>query len=191
MRKCIPAHNSFIRLNRHIHQAGNHAAYRINFLCIDLSFNSHTCVAFQNHGHLFERSISGTFANAVDGNFHLPGAVQYSGNGVGCCHTQIVVTMSGNDSILNALYIFKQVFDFISVLPGQAVARGVGDVDHRSTGFNHGFNHTGQVHVVGSSGIFTVKFDIFHVFFGVFCGSYGTFENFFLCGVEFVLDMKI
>ena len=188
--KSISSHNGFVGLNRHIHKAGNHAAYRINFLRIDLSFNLHTFVAFQYHGHFFERGVSGAFANAVDGYFHLAGSVHHSGNGIGSSHAQVVVAMGGDDCILDTFYILKQVFDFIPILPWKAITGCIRDIDHRGTGFNHGFHYAGQVHVVGSAGVFAVKFHIFHVLFGVFGGSNGPFQNFILCGIEFIFYMK-
>ena len=67
-------------------------------------------MALDNHGDFFESSISCTFANTVDGNFHLTRTVQDTGYRIGSSHTQVIVTVSRKYGIINAVYMVNQVF---------------------------------------------------------------------------------
>ena len=89
-----------------------------------------------------------------------------------------------------AFYIFHQEFNFFAIIPGQTIACSVGDIYNSSASFDNRFHNAGQVNIVGSSGIFAVKLNIFYVFLGVFYGSHSPFKNFILCGIEFMPDMK-
>ena len=91
--KCIATHNSFVGLHRHVHQAAHHAAKRIDLGGVDVCIDSEIRVALKCHYHLFERCVAGTFANTIDGNFHLTGTINHTGYGVGGGHTQIVVAV--------------------------------------------------------------------------------------------------
>ena len=115
MCESITSNDRFIRLYRHIHQAGYHAAGRINLLCIDIGLNIYFVVTLDNHGDFFEGSISCTFADTVDGNFHLTCAVQNTGYRIGSSHTQVVVTVSRKYGIIDAVYMVDQVFYFSTI----------------------------------------------------------------------------
>ncbi len=99
--------------------------------------------------------------------------------------------MSGKNSVVHAFYIFHQEFDFISEFPWQAVPCCIGNIYYRSSGFDNRFHHTCQIHIIGTSGIFAIKFHIFHILFGILYSCNGTFQNFFLSRVEFMFNMKL
>ncbi len=147
-------------------------------------------MTFQNHSNFFERSIPGPFADTVNSNFYLSGAVHYTGHCVGSCHAEVVMTVCGKYGIVYAFYIFHQEFNFFAIIPRQAISCCVGDIYHRSAGFDHRFYHARQINIIGTTCIFAVKFNIFHVFFGMFYSSYCPFENFFLGGIKFMFNMK-
>ena len=89
----VTAYDSLIRLHRHIHQARHHAAGRIDLLRIDIGLDIDIVVTLDNHSHLFERRVTGTLTDTVDGHLHLTGPVQHTSHGVGSCHAQVVMTM--------------------------------------------------------------------------------------------------
>ena len=191
MGKGIPSHNGLIGLHRHIHQAGNHAARRINLLCVDISFNADAFVTFKNHGHLFQRSVAGPFANAVDGHFHLTRTVQYTGHGICCGHTQVVVAMRGDNGVMYAIHMFHQVFDFLAIFRRQAIPRRIRDVHHRGTGLDDRLDDTGQILVLRSSRILGIKLHIIHILARILHSGYCPLNNLLAIAVEFILDMLV
>src|SRR3569833_3085591 len=70
----IASYYRLIRLHRHTHLRTYHAAYFVNIFCVDIGKEVYLLMGFQDHYHLFYRGIAGTFANAVDSAFYLPGA---------------------------------------------------------------------------------------------------------------------
>ena len=50
----------------------------------------------QRHHHLLERGVTGTFADSVDGAFHLAGAVQHAGERIRHRQPQIVVAVNAD-----------------------------------------------------------------------------------------------
>ena len=78
---------------------------------------------------------------------------------------------------------------FCSVFLRQAVAGGVGYVHHSGTSLDDGFNHAGQILVVGTAGILAIELHVLHIFLGVFGGGNGAFQNLVFGGVEFIFDV--
>ena len=191
VRKGITAYDCLVRLHRHIHQAGYHTAGRVNLLRIDIGFNINILMTSDNHSHLFERSISGTFADTVDSNFHLAGAVQHTCHCIGSSHPQVVVAMRGDDSVMNAVHMLHQIFYLRTILTGKAVTGGIGNIHHRSARFDNGFHHTRQVFVIRASGIFGIEFDILYIAAGILHCRYGTFDNLLAVGIEFISDVRV
>ena len=191
VRKGITAYDCLVRLHRHIHQAGYHTAGRVNLLRVDVSFNINILMTSDNHSHLFERSISGTFADTVDSNFHLAGAVQHTCHCIGSSHSQVVVAMRGDDSVMNAVHMLHQIFYLRTILTGKAVTGGIGNIHHRSARFDNGFHHTRQVFVIRASGIFGIEFDILYIAAGILHCRHGTFDNLLAVGIEFISDVRV
>ena len=115
VRKSITTNNSLVRLYRHIHQTGNHAAGRINLLRVDICLDIYFMMALDDHCYFFKCCISGTFTDTVDSHFHLTGAIQNTGDRIGCCHSQVVVAMSWKNGSVNTVYMVNQIFDFSTI----------------------------------------------------------------------------
>ena len=56
---------------------------------------------------------------------------------------------------------------------------------------NNGFDHAGQVFVVGAACVLGIKFHVTHEVAGPFYGLDGPFKDLFLCGIEFAFYMEI
>jgi len=145
--------------------------------------------AFQDHHHLFERGISRPLANAVDGHLSLPRPVHDAGNGVGGGHPQIVVAVRGNHHLVNPFHILHQIFDFRTEFLRKAIARGIGNVDHRGTRLDHRFDHPRQIFVVGTTGIFGIEFHILHQLFRIFHSLYRPLKDLVGIAVELVVNV--
>ena len=191
MGKGIAAYDRLVRLHRHIHQARYHTAGRINFLRIDVGFNVDILMAFNNHRHFFERSISGTFTDTIDSNFHLTGSIQHTCHCVGGSHTQIIVAMGGNDSIMNAVHMFHQILYLRPILGRQTVSCGIGNINHRSARLDNSFHHTCQIFVIRTSGIFGIELNILYITAGILHGRYRTLNNLLAIGIKFIFDVRV
>ena len=187
--KGIATYDSLIRLHRHIHQARYHAAGRVNLLCIDISLNVNFVVALDNHRDFFKRSVSGTFADTVDGNFHLACTIQNTCNRIGSGHTQVIVAVSGKDCIFNAVYMVYQVFNLSPIFRRQTITGRIRYIDYRSSCLDNSFYYTRQIFIVRTTGIFCIELYIVYKTTGIFHGSYRTFDNFFTIRVELIFNV--
>ena len=87
--------------------------------------------------------------------------------------------------------MLHEVFDFGTILIGQTVSGGVGDIDHGGSCLDDRLDDPGQILVVGASGILGIEFHIIDVFLGILHGSHRPFDNLLTGGVELVPDMRV
>ena len=150
-------------------------------------------MALDDHGNLLQRSVACTLTDTVDGDFHLPGSIDYAGDGVGSGHAQVVVAMGRKDgtTFLQTIDVVHEIFDFLAILPGHAIACGVGDVDDGRSSLDNCIHNLGKIFVFGATGVFGIELHLIDLVAGIFDGSYRTLDNFFACRVELVLDVGI
>ena len=148
-------------------------------------------MAFHNHGDFLERCVSCTFTNSVYSHFHLARSIHYSAERIGCCQSQVVVAMGGNDGLIYTIHMLNQIFNLLTVFIWQTITCGVGDVDNSCTSFDDCLNNTRQIFVVGTSGIFGIELNILHIILCIFHGSHSTLDDFLASGVELVLNMVV
>ena len=97
--------------------------------------------------------------------------------------------MGRQNSFVHVGHIVNQEFNFFAKLVWHTVTGCIWDIDHSSASFDNSFNHTSQVFVFSTSGIFGIEFYIFDIAFGIFhCGN-GTLNNFVLIRVQFVMNV--
>src|ERR1700761_1019896 len=101
------------------------------------------------------------------------------------------MTMTGDDGFIDILYVVDEVGDLFAVLVGQAVAGGIRDIDDRGAGGDNGFDHAGEVGILGTSCVLGIEFDVAHQVAGPFYGLDGPLQDLVACSVEFTLDMKV
>ena len=186
----VAAHDGFVGLHGHVHQRADEAAHAIDFARVDVGVDAQF-MTLEYHGYFFFAGIAGAFADTVDGDFHLAGAVEHSAQGVGRSHAQVVVAMGGDDGAVDAVDVVHEIFDFGSVFMREAISGGVGDVDHGGAGLDDGFYYAGQVFVVGAPGVLGIELYVFHVFLGILGGGDGLLQDVFAVGVELILDVVI
>ena len=193
MSKRILAHDGLVRLNRHVHQTRHHTACWINLCGVDISFNTYSLMALQNHRHLFQRRVSCTFTNTVDGHFRLTSAIQHTCHRVGCSHTKVVVAVSGENGLTctQSIHMLHQVLNFLTVFVRKTIARGVWNVANRSTSFHNSIDDACQIFVVSTTCVLCIEFHILHVTLRIFHSSSGTLNDFLTCGIELILDVRI
>ena len=125
--KSITAHDSLVRLHRHVHQTAHHSGHRNNLGSIDIGINIDVLVALQDHGDFLERCITRTLTDTIHGHLHLAGTIQYTLQGIGSSHTEIVVTVGRDACLLDAIHMLHQILDLVAILFGIGM-----DVGHQS-----------------------------------------------------------
>ncbi|OPZ47731.1 MAG: hypothetical protein BWY95_01290 [Bacteroidetes bacterium ADurb.BinA104] len=134
-------------------------------------------MALQNHGNLFKRRVAGPLAHAVDCHLYLTGAIEYSAHCIGGSHSQIIVTMCGENSLTAAqlINIFHQIAYLGAVFIRQTITRSIGYVYYGGAGTDNSLNHAGQIFVIGTAGILGIKFHIIHfLLYGIFYRRHST-----------------
>src|SRR5579863_5856575 len=106
------------------------------------------------HDDLFERSVSGTFADAVDGALDLAGSGGDGGHSVGDGHTEIVVAVGGDDNVLDSLDAATDGGDQFAEFGGHSIADSVGNIQRGSAGLDNCFEHLEKKFGIGSGGVF-------------------------------------
>ena len=194
MCKGVLADHSLVGLNGHIHERTYQSRRGPDLGSVDIGSNWHRClVALDNHGNLFERSVACTLADTIDGYLHLSCTIDYTGDGIGCGHAQIVVTMSRKDSmsILQSLDMIHKVFDLLTVFPRHTIACGVGDIDDGGACLDGCVDYFGKIFVFGATSVFGIELHFVDLVAGVSDGGNRTLDDFFACGVELILDVRI
>lgn len=155
--KGVAPYDGLVGLYRHTHEARYQSAGAVNLLRVDVGFDVELLVAFEYHGHLFERGVAGAFADTVDGYLGLTCPVENTRYGVGRGHAQVVVAVGGDDGLVDAFDILFEEPYLATEFLGQTVTCRVGNVYHRSTGFDDSLDNTGQVFIVGAARVFGVE----------------------------------
>ena len=148
-------------------------------------------MTFQYHGYFFQRSVASSFADAVHSYFHLTCTIDYSSHRISGGQTQIIVTVSGKNSVVYTIHILHQELNLFTILMWQTVTCGIRNIYHRSSSFDDSLYYSCQIHIVGSPSIFTIKLYILHVFFGMLHRSNCTLQNGILSRIKFMLDVKV
>ena len=93
----ILTNDSLIRLNWHIHQRAYHTACRIYLRGVDVSINSEIRVCLEDHCDFLKRGITCTLTNTIDCYLYLTRTTKHTCHGIGCCHTEVVMTVGRKD----------------------------------------------------------------------------------------------
>lgn len=146
---------------------------------------------FQNHDNFFQSCISGSFSKPIDGTFYLPCSINHTWNWICSRESKVIVAVTWQHRFFNTFYIFFQVFYLFPIFFRKAISCCIRNVEDCSSCFNSFFTDSREVIIIGSSGIFGVKFYVFYKAFGIFYGLYCSFNNIFPVGIEFIFNMRI
>ena len=149
-----------VGLNGHIHQARHEFADSCDAGGVDVGVYAQLLMRTQRHDHLLKRSVTRALADTVDCHLRLACASAYAADGVGSGHTQVVVAVGGDSDVVDPVDMLHEIADLLLKLPGEAIPRGVGNIDHGRSRFHHSLYHTGEVFVVRSPCVFGVKLHI-------------------------------
>ena len=148
-------------------------------------------MTLQNHGNLLERRITCSLTNSIDSNLNLTGTTHHAIKGVGCSHTQIVMTVGRDDGIINTIDMLLQILNLLEIFLRQTIACGIGDINNSSTSLDNCFYHTSKILILRTTSILAIELNILNILLGILCSSYSSLDNLFTSGVELILDMRI
>ena len=187
----VLAHDGLVRLHRHVHQGRHEPARGIDALGVDVRLKRNPVMGLQNHRNLLQGGVPRPFADAVDRDLALAGAVQQAGHRVGRRHPEVVVAVGGDDGLVDSVHVLHQVLDLGAELLRQAIARRVGDVHHSRARLDHRLHHAGEELVVGTAGVLRIEFNVLDVLLRVLDGADGPFQDLFPGGIELVADVRV
>jgi len=96
-------------------------------------------LAGERHYQLFQGSVAGPFADAVDAAFDLSRAGPDGRQAVGDRQPQVVVAVHRKRRILDVAHVLADVGDHHPELIGLGEAARVGDIDRRRASVDHRF----------------------------------------------------
>jgi hypothetical protein len=111
-------------------------------------------------GDLFEGSVAGTLADAVDGALDLSGSALDAGERVGYGHAEVVVAVGGEDDVFDAGHLGEEHAEGGGVLVGRGVTDGVGDVDGGGSGLDGDGDDLDEEVGVGAGGVLGGELDV-------------------------------
>ena len=148
-------------------------------------------MALDDHSDFLQSRVAGTLAHAIDCHLALAGAGKKTGHGVGGGHTEVVVAMGRDDSLVNPVHIVNKVLDLGGVLGRETVACRVRNIHDRGPGLDGRLDHSGKVLIVRTPGVLSVEFHILDIFLGIFHCSDGPLKNLLPGGIELVLYVGV
>ena len=143
-------------------------------------------MALDDHSDFLQSRVAGTLANTIDGDLALAGPGKKSGHCVGGGHTEVVVAMGRDDSLVNPIHIVNKILDLSGVLGRETVACRVRNIHDRGPGLDGRLNHSGKILIVSASRILGVELHILNILLGIFHSPDGTLKNLLPGGIELV-----
>ena len=131
-------------------------------------------MAFQNHDYLLERCVSSPFTDTINGHFHLTCPCHHAVKGIRCRHSQVIMTMGGDDGLIDIIDMLFQIFDLLEIFLWKTIARSIRYIHYCSSCLNHSFYHLSEIFIVCSSCIFAVELYIINKSLGIFRSRNGT-----------------
>lgn len=148
-------------------------------------------MALDDHSDFLQSRVAGTLANTIDGDLALAGPGKKSGHCVGGGHTEVVVAMGRDDSLVNPIHIVNKILDLGGILGRKAVACRVRNIHDRGPGLDGCLNHSGKILIVSASRILGVELHILNILLGIFHSPDGTLKNLLPGGIELVLYVGV
>ena len=191
MREGVAPDDGLVRLNRHIHKVRDHPAHRSDPGRVDVGQKRNVAVALYDHSDFLQCRVAGALAHSVDGDLALARTGKKSGHCVGRGHTEVVVAMSGDDSLLNPIHIVNKILDLGRILGRKAVTCRVRNIHDSGPGLDGRLDHSGKVLIVRTPGVLSVEFHILDIFLGIFHSSDSPLKNLLPGGIELVLYVGV
>ena len=192
MAEGVEADDGLVGLDVHAGVVGDHAGERDEVLGVDAALDIEEVGAgLDAHDDLFEGSVAGALADAVDGALDLAGAGGGGGEAVGGAEAEIVVAVNGKGDGVDALDVLEDAVDELGELLRDGVADGVGDVDGGGAGRDALAEETiGEVGV-GAGGVHGAELDVGDVALGLGDHLARLLEHFLAAGAELVRDVNV
>ena len=141
------------------------------------------------HNHLFQCGVARPLTEAVYRALNLPRPTQHTGEGIGCCHAQIIVAVHGEDGFVAVGHLFPQVCDQIPHFRRGCIAHRVGNIYGGGSCADSRIHNLHQKIPVGPGGVLGGKLHITAVLLRMGGHGEGGFQHLFRGHLQFVLHM--
>ena len=193
MGESVFPHDGFGPLHLHAAHAGHDAGSADDFLRVDVvrDVSELPGAGAQGHDDFFQSHVSGAFADAVNGSFHLAGSGADGCQGVGYGQPKVIVAMHGDDGFADVRHIFFQVADDAVEFVRSSVAHSIRNVDGRGAGVDDCFHDFGQKIQVCAGSVLRGKFHILHELLGIGYAFRRHAQNFGFRFFQFELHVQL
>ena len=176
----------------HARQCCQQPARFVDFFRVDVCLESEGLVPrFNRHRNLLKRCIAGTLSDAVYGTLYLTRTVHNARKRVRYAKTEVVVTMNADDRFADVGDPFDQRADDFSVLIGNRIADGVGNIDDGGSFRDDSFQNLTEIFDVATRPILGREFYVLAERFSMADCLHRIVENLFASFAEFILEMNI
>ena len=192
MGKGVAAHDGLVGLDHETRQGGDQTAGFVNFHGVDVGVERIFILAgLEHHDDFFQAGVTRPLPDAVDGAFHLTGAVLDGRDGVRDRQSQIVMAMDRNDRLVDIRNVVAQVSHHAAIFIGSSVTNGVRHIDRTGAMLDGGFYHPRQILPLGTRSVLGGKFHVIRKSAGQLDGVRGDGQGLFPCLAEQMLQMDV
>ena len=161
MREGVAPDDRLVRLHVESGDGRQHLRQPQDLLGVDIVLVRHCILArADRHDGLLQRGIAGSFADAVDGAFHLSDTRLDRCQRVGDREAQVVMIVRRQYDLVGTRHAGLHHGEDALYVLGQGVADSVGDVDRRRTGLDRGFHAAAQKVGVGAGAVLGRPFHV-------------------------------
>jgi hypothetical protein len=161
VREGVAPDDRLVVLHRERGDGGNELRRPRQHLGVDGGPIRHHVVAHPHRHHrLFQRSVAGALADAVDGAFNLPRAGAHAGERVRHRHAEIVMAVHGKASLVGIRHPLAQHLDEREIFLRHRVADGVGDIDGGGAGLDRRLDAAAEEVVLAAGAVLARPLDI-------------------------------
>ena len=174
----VLADDGFVPLHLDARVALDHLARLPDFVGVDVRVEGQEVLArLDRHHHLFERGVARAFADAVDREFHLAGAILDGGQGVRRAEPEVILAVEAHAALVDVRHVFEDRAEEAAKFFRDGISNGVGDVDGRGPGVDAAFDDLKDEARVGAGRVHGAELDVARVLCGALDHRLGLGED--------------
>ena len=150
----VGAHDRLVGLHPHAGKLSDQTAGAVDLSGVHVRREvEEVAPRLDRHHHLLQGCVARPLADAVDAGLDLAGAGADSGQAVGHGQPEVVVTVDGDQRLVDVGHVLLDLAKELAELLRDGVAYGIGDVDGGRPGLNALADHAKDVLRLGAGGV--------------------------------------
>ena len=161
VRERIPADDGLVVLHRERCRRRHHLRGAGQLRSVDLvPVGEFVVTHVDRHHDLFERSVAGALADAVDRALDLTRTADHAGQRIRHGHAEVVMAMHREHGLVRVRHALDQRLDEVGVFLRHRVAHGVRNVHRGRAGLDDGLDDAAQILHLAAGAVFGRPFDV-------------------------------